>query len=94
MSRYTKVIPEKGIEIAWGYDRPLASYFIEEFKLDTPEDEEEVVFSISSIMSTDPHPRTPNKFNYSNSEILTIMKEYEEYIPEDHLHAVALDIPY
>jgi len=94
MSRYTKKVKEKGYELAWGYDEALQEYFFHKYKLDAPDDEEDVIFAISSVYTLDYHPDYPGKMRFSNGEILECMEPYKKHLPEEHLHAIALDAPF
>lgn len=95
MSRYSKIIEKDGkkTEVVWGYDPPLQEYFLQEFNPNAADDEEDCIFSISSISTLEFHPRFPGKFRYKNSEILELMSEYD-VIPDEHKQAVAMDLPY
>lgn len=88
MSRYTKTI-EGGKELSWGYDRPLQEYFVQLFCTET----EEPIFDCGNVSTTVPHPAN-EKLRYSNSELLEIMQEFSGHIPEEHLQAVAMDLPF
>ena len=82
MSRYTAMLPN-GREIAWGFDPPLSEYFLTEYPTESEyakweengdgDDAPEVVFSIMSHTTTDPHPDKPEKMHYSNDELLELM---------------------
>lgn len=54
---------------------------------------EEVVFSIMNHTTTWPHPKHPETIEYTNSDILELMKNYPE-IPQEHKDAIAFDIPF
>lgn len=98
MSRYTVHIGT--VEYAYGYDVPLQEYFFDkcDSKLAT-EHNEGYVFQISSCFSLMPHPDTPNKGSYSNSEIVDIIKQEEKLMgcriwrPE-HFDAIAGDLQF
>lgn len=101
MSRYqkTSTLNGKAVQFAWGYDSPLQEYFFQCFKEDYSDDENEVIFSISSVFTLDPHPDFPNKERWSNGELIELMERYKDesgecIIPEKHLQAIALDLPF
>jgi hypothetical protein len=57
------------------------------------EDEDSgVVFMIASHFTLLAHPETPDKIQYSNSEILELMEAWE--VPEEHRSQVAMDLPF
>ena len=92
MSRYTHTVDKK--LYAWGYDEPMSTYFFQCIVMDELTDEvDEVEFSVDSYFTTMPHPKYPNKQKYSNGEMLELMSEYD-FIPREHLEAVALDLTY
>jgi hypothetical protein len=95
MSRYSAEL-SNGRYIAWGYDRPLSEYFLIEYK--SPEEieneDDDMVFNISSHSTIIPHPETPKQLDYANSEILELMKGYGNAIPEEHKIAVSFDLPF
>jgi hypothetical protein len=106
MSRYTNFI-SSGRQIAWGYDKPLQEYYLQEFYTEQEIDQHyertghelECVFSISNRHSTAPHPDYPHKTVFSNSEIAQLMRAYNtdhgrELIPEDHIQRTLLDHPF
>jgi hypothetical protein len=95
MSRHSKFVntPRWGkCVLVVGFDRPLQEYFVQLFRTDAPEEEEDVVFSISSRTTIDPHPDYPGKFHYSNGELVEIMTELGA--DEAHITAVVLDLPF
>ena len=78
MSRYTKHTLK--LEIAYGYDRPLSSYFFQVFdKSKMREGNEEGLIIDESFLT--------------NGRMLTLMNEYKIDEP-DHLLAVAMDSPF
>jgi len=91
MSRYSKNIikEDKQYNIAWGYDYPLNSYFIQEF-----DEKDDIVFDVDSYRSIKCHPLFPDKYQFSNGEILEVYKIYTDVIPEEHLEALVLDLPF
>lgn len=95
MSRYTKEIEDGKTVLVWGYDRPMSEYFFQAIKMDAEEDEDDVIFSISSYHTLKPHPKFPNRMTWSNTEILQLMeKEYPGVIPAAHRNALAGDLPF
>jgi hypothetical protein len=94
MSRYTKQIDDA--LYVWGYDRPLQEYFLQAHNLKEPlrDDDDGVLFSISSYNTLKPHPSTPRKMRYSNGEILELMEDLGDVVPEEHRYAIAMDIPF
>ena len=103
MSRYNARLKNNRI-LSWGYDEPLREYFLheeyspEEIKKLSFDDEEEgdehLVFAISNKFTLKPHPDTPNKYTYTNGEILTHMNRYRDVIPKAHLEAIASDLSF
>jgi hypothetical protein len=104
--RYTNFI-SSGRQIAWGYDKPLREFFLQEFYTESEVDEHfeqtgeeiECFFSISNRYSTHEHPDYPHKTAFSNSEIAQLMRHYNtehnrEIIPEDHIQKTLLDHPF
>jgi len=99
MSRYVRKFGT--IEYAYGYDTPLEEYFFDkcDSKLATDHNEDGYVFQISNHFSMMPHPRTPKKQEYTNGEIMDIIKEEEKLIGQkiwhpDHLDAIAADLQF
>lgn len=99
MSRYSKIVGPLGY--AWGYDHPLSEYFFQCFDNTAPSDDENdgTVFSISSRVTLVPHPDTPSKYSYSNSEIMEVMlkeaqNQKQEIVPKEHLDMIASDLPF
>lgn len=73
----------------YGYDNPLQEFFFIKF-----DKEGEVVFSIANHMTSEPHEDFPNKFNFSNGEILEIVnEELGNDAPENFTLALTLDLP-
>lgn len=97
MSRYTKETADGKVILVWGYDRPMSEYFFQAFLKEVKEDEDDVIFSISSYHTLNPHPKHPKKMQWSNTEILQLMeKEYVgvDAIPTAHRNALAVDLPF
>lgn len=99
MSRYTVHIGT--IEYAYGFDRPLQEYFFDkcDSKLATEDNEDGYVFQISNHFSMLPHPETPDKQEYSNSEIMEIVRAEEKLVgqkiwKEEHFDAIAGDLQF
>jgi len=88
MSRFSAILPNKK-QISWGFDRPLGTYYLIEFK-----SRGEWLFNISSHNSIKPHPDTPDKMDYDKEEILELMQRYDDAIPEEHKIAIILDLPF
>lgn len=88
MSRYSANLPDGG-ELAWGYDRPTSSYFIQRYDAD-----EELVFDVSSQYSMRCHPDYPGKTKFSNGELLEIFNDYAKWIHEAHIQALSLDMEF
>jgi hypothetical protein len=93
---------DNGRTIAWGYDNQLAEYFMQEYyseeelnKMTKKELErtDEVVFSVSSHTTLTPHPKYPKKMDWSNNDLLQLMRKYPE-IPRIHKQAIAADLPF
>jgi hypothetical protein len=78
----------KRYRVVYGYDRPLREYFIQAWDL---ESDGAPLFSVSNRFALEPHPDTPEKFDYSNGELLEL---YEEWgVPEEHVQLLAMDLP-
>lgn len=93
MSRYTKTIDEGKVVLAWGYDSPMSEYFFQAINTEAEEDEDDIIFSISSYHTLKPHPDYPNRMKWSNSEILELMEtKYKNHIPAVHRAALAGDL--
>ena len=99
MSRYTQNTQKNRISYAWGFDHALG-YFFSKFdeKIDDEEDDN-VVFSISSHFTLIHRDNSKRSSSYSNGEILQAMEEEETLdpelkIPEEHKEAIAMDIPF
>jgi hypothetical protein len=96
MSRFTCRLNNGNI-IAFGFDRPLQEYFFSEY-----DNQEELLFSIMTYNTTDPHPNHPDKLTYSNGELLEVMQEYlaeivGEFGMDQLAHAIGaitFDLPY
>ncbi len=88
MSRYAKKV-DNAYTLNWGYDNPLKEYFIE--LLDS---EGEHVCALGTNVCLMPMPESPRKMKYSKAEIQAVFNRYAEYIPEAHLSALALDLPF
>lgn len=73
--------------IQYGFDPHMQGYFIGLYEND------ECIWNISSYASLQPHPDYPGKFNYSNSELLDIIRGLQYHIPEDFINAIELDLP-
>lgn len=92
MSQYRTIINDK--MYMYGYDRPLQEYFFACFNTKAGDDDEGVLFSISSHCTLAPHPDYPGKLNWSNGELIDIVKkEMGDNAPEEFLNAMALDLP-
>jgi len=99
MSRFVKVFGT--VEYAYGFDVPLQEYFFDkcDSKLATDDNEDGYIFQVASHFSLRPHPRTPRKHDYANSEIMEIVKEEENKIgekiwAEEHWEAIGSDLPF
>lgn len=94
MSRHTHVLIKgsKRYEVVCGFDRPLHEYFIQVWDIENPSDDDTPVFSVASYNTMKPHPDTPEKVRYSNSEILSLMEEWG--CSFDYRRAVAMDLPF
>lgn len=92
MSRYRHVVERDGVsyEVAYGYDRPLSEYFLQVFTLNG--EDEDPYFSIGNYYTMTPHPDNLEKIEYSNSEIMELMIEWE--CPQKYIDAVGSDLPY
>lgn len=90
MSQYTKFVQKHGknYRVVYGFDRPLTEYFIQVWD---SADEDCPVFAVSNYCTLDPHPEAPDKFRYTNSELLPLFLEWE--VPEEHIHCLVLDLP-
>jgi hypothetical protein len=97
MSRYTTPLPN-GRTVAYGYDRPLQEYFISEYyskeEMLNKDADSDCVYCISSHTTLVPHPNSPEKMQYANSELLEILESYGDAIPEQHIVALTLDLPF
>jgi hypothetical protein len=95
MSRYQGKSNDGHYTFAWGYDRPLSEYFFSKFDNQAEEGEEDCVFSIMSHTTTQPYPAQMDKMHWTNAEIISLMNaEAAGIIPDDHLLAIALDMPF
>lgn len=96
MSRHTHRVERNGVlyEVACGYDKPLQEYFLQVYDLNHPrlDDEDGLVFSISSHSTLKCHPKHPGKRHWTNAEILELMREWE--CDKEHQDRVALDLPF
>lgn len=99
MSRFIRKFDT--IEYAYGYDYPLQEYFFDkcDSKLATESNEDGYIFQVSSHFSLMPHPNTPKKSDYMNSEIMEIVREEEKLVGEkiwhkDHWDAIMSDLPF
>ena len=102
MSRYNARLKNNRI-LSWGYDEPLREYFLHEeyspeeikkLSFDDEEGDEHLVFAISNKFTLKPHPDTPNKYTYTNGEMLSYMRSYKDVIPKAHLEAIASDLSF
>jgi len=95
MSRYFERLSD-GKELVWGYDEPLKEYFIQLYK--SPSDlvdeyEEGLIFSIANWNTVQPHPEYPEKFKYTNREILEVLMDFK-VAPTEHTIAIAIGLPF
>jgi len=99
MSRYTQTTQKNRISYAWGFDHAIGYFFSKyDEKIDGEEDDN-CVFSISSVLTLIHRDKSKRKPRYSNGEILQAMEEEETLdselkIPEEHKEAIAMDIPF
>jgi hypothetical protein len=102
LSRYEKTVVKNGKRylVSCGYDFPLMEYFLHvEYQdpKDIPEsmlddEQPELLFAISSHSTLKCHPRYPAKTHFVNSEIWTLMEEWDA--DPAHIKAVRDDLPY
>jgi len=99
MSRYTQQTHKGRITYAWGFDHAIGYFFSKyDEKIDGEEDDN-CVFSISSVATLIHRDKSKRKPRYSNGEILQAIEEEQELdpelkIPEEHLEAIAMDVPF
>ena len=102
MSRYDARLKNNRI-LSWGYDEPRREYFLHEeyspeeikkLSFDDEEGDEHLVFAISNKFTLKPHPDTPNKYTYTNGEMLSYMRSYKDVIQKAHLEAIASDLSF
>ena len=84
MSRYTKIHEKEGKKyiVAYGFDRPLQSYFLQVFD---PEDAEH-----SPIINHDTASFFGN--NLDRGELAALYKEWD--LPNEHIIKMILDLPF
>jgi len=92
MSRYSRIV--NGKEYAWGFDPINPEYFFQGFN-----EKDEVVFSVGSYFTEDPHPSFPNRKRYSNGQLLELIEHEEKTIGQlivdkDHKEAIAGDLEF
>jgi hypothetical protein len=90
MSRYSRIV--KGKEYAWGFDPISPEYFFQRY-----DEHDEIVFSVGSYFTENPHPMYPNRGRYSNSQLLELIEHEEKMIgrpivDKEHKDAIALDL--
>lgn len=92
MSRYTHI--KSNIEYAWGYDEPMQEYFIQAEDLLAKDEDNSTLWWIGSHTTVVPHPSYPTKMSWTNSEIIALVKTQQVPIPEEHVEAIAADLPF
>lgn len=93
MSRYSHTVTVEGKDytVSYGYDRPLSEYFLQVEDCGA-EDDDGLLFAISSYNTMKCHPDYPGKFNWSNGELIELFVHWE--VPFQHTAALASDMPF
>lgn len=101
MSQYRINTPD-GRWLIYGFDRPLCEYFFQlthtepEIDAMSPEDgrSAEYKYAIGNDTVLTPHPDYPTKMKYTTDEMLIIVKDYLNLLPDSHLLAIAMGLPF
>lgn len=92
MSRYSKIV--NGKEYAWGFDPVTPEYFFQGYG-----EHGDIVFSVGSYSTEDPHPKYPNQKRYSNGQLLELIEHEENSIGQlivdkEHKDAIVSDLEF